>query len=151
MCIRDRGCAIDINPVENFYCNTTTTPYTAITGTTCYKYSDSPYCITPDISVVPVSYTHLITEATGYAETDDEEILKARAMFEMCIRDRWRASAACPSRARAPASCACRPAQGAQAAYRRSRRPRRGRDVYKRQSMMSPPASRYFTQTSPIS
>lgn len=46
------GCAIDINPVENFYCNTTTTPYTAITGTTCYKYSDSPYCITPDSSVV---------------------------------------------------------------------------------------------------
>lgn len=46
------GCAIDINPVENFYCNTTTSPYTAITGTTCYKYSDSPYCITPDSSVV---------------------------------------------------------------------------------------------------
>ncbi len=46
------GCAIDINPVENFYCYTTTTPYTAVTGTTCYKYSDSPYCITPDSSVV---------------------------------------------------------------------------------------------------
>ena len=46
------GCAIDINPVENFYCNTTTSPYTAITGTTCFKYSDSPYCITPDSSVV---------------------------------------------------------------------------------------------------
>lgn len=48
------GCAIDINPVENFYCNTTTTPYTAITGTTCFKYSDSPYCITPDSSVVRI-------------------------------------------------------------------------------------------------
>lgn len=46
------GCAIDINPVENFYCYTTTTPYTAVTGTTCFKYSDSPYCITPDSSVV---------------------------------------------------------------------------------------------------
>ncbi len=46
------GCAIDINPVENFYCNTTTSPYTAITGTTCFKYDDSPYCITPDSSVV---------------------------------------------------------------------------------------------------
>lgn len=46
------GCAIDINPVENFQCYTTTTPYTAITGTTCYKYSDSPYCIRPDSSVV---------------------------------------------------------------------------------------------------
>ena len=46
------GCAIDINPVENYYCYTTTTPYTAITGTTCFKYSDSPYCITPDSSVV---------------------------------------------------------------------------------------------------
>ena len=46
------GCAIDINPVENFYCNTTTSPYTAITGTTCFKYDDSPYCITPDGSVV---------------------------------------------------------------------------------------------------
>ena len=48
------GCAIDINPVENFYCNTTTTPYTAITGTTCFKYSDSDYCITPDSSVVRI-------------------------------------------------------------------------------------------------
>ena len=48
------GCAIDINPVENFQCYTNTEPYTAITGTTCYKYSDSPYCITPDSSVVRV-------------------------------------------------------------------------------------------------
>ena len=48
------GCAIDINPVENFYCYTTTDPYTAVTGTTCYKYSDSPYCITPDSSVVRI-------------------------------------------------------------------------------------------------
>lgn len=46
------GCAIDINPVENFYCYTTTDPYTAVTGTTCFKYSDSEYCITPDSSVV---------------------------------------------------------------------------------------------------
>ena len=46
------GCAIDINPVENFQCYTNTDPYTAITGSTCYKYSDSPYCITPDSSVV---------------------------------------------------------------------------------------------------
>lgn len=46
------GCAIDINPVENFQCYTTTQPYTAITGTTCFKYSDSPYCIRPDSSVV---------------------------------------------------------------------------------------------------
>ena len=46
------GCAIDINPVENFQCYTTTTPYTAIVGSTCFKYSDSPYCITPDSSVV---------------------------------------------------------------------------------------------------
>ncbi len=45
------GCAIDINPVENFHCYTHH-PYTAVTGSTCYKYSDSPYCITPDSSVV---------------------------------------------------------------------------------------------------
>ena len=46
------GCAIDINPVENFQCYTTSEPYTAIVGSTCFKYSDSPYCITPDSSVV---------------------------------------------------------------------------------------------------
>ena len=46
------GCAIDINPAENFQCYTNTEPYTAITGTTCYKYSTSPYCITPGSSVV---------------------------------------------------------------------------------------------------
>ena len=46
------GCAIDINPVENFQCYTTTDPYTPITGSYCYKTSDSPYCIRPDSSVV---------------------------------------------------------------------------------------------------
>ena len=46
------GCAIDINPVENYNCYTTTDPYTPIVGSTCFKYSDSPYCITPGSSVV---------------------------------------------------------------------------------------------------
>ena len=46
------GCAIDINPVENYYCNTTTNPYTPLTGSYCFKTSDSPYCIRPDSSVV---------------------------------------------------------------------------------------------------
>lgn len=44
------GCAIDINPVENYYVNTTT--WTALTGSYCYKQSDSPYCIRPGGSVV---------------------------------------------------------------------------------------------------
>ena len=44
------GCAIDINPVENYYVNTTT--WTALTGSYCYKTSDSPYCIRPDGIVV---------------------------------------------------------------------------------------------------
>lgn len=44
------GCAIDINPTENYYVNTTN--WTALTGSFCYKTSDSPYCIRPDGSVV---------------------------------------------------------------------------------------------------
>lgn len=44
------GCAIDINPVENYYVNTTT--WTALTGNYCYKTSNSPYSIRPDSSVV---------------------------------------------------------------------------------------------------
>lgn len=44
------GCAIDINPVENYYVNTTT--WTPLTGSYCYKTSDSPYCIRPDGIVV---------------------------------------------------------------------------------------------------
>jgi hypothetical protein len=44
------GCAIDINPTENYYVNTKT--WTALTGSFCYKTSDSPYCIRPGGSVV---------------------------------------------------------------------------------------------------
>lgn len=43
------GCAIDINPVENYYVNYNTG---AQVGSFCYKTSNSPYCITPNSSVV---------------------------------------------------------------------------------------------------
>ena len=43
------GCAIDINPVENYYVNYNTG---AQVGSFCYKTSSSPYCITPNGSVV---------------------------------------------------------------------------------------------------
>ena len=43
------GCAIDINPVENYYVNYNTG---AQVGSFCYKTSNSPYCITPNGSVV---------------------------------------------------------------------------------------------------
>lgn len=43
------GCAIDINPVENYYLNYNTGQ---TVGSYCYKTSSSPYCITPDSSVV---------------------------------------------------------------------------------------------------
>ena len=46
------GCAIDINPDENYNCYTTTDPHTPIVGSACFKTSDSPYCIRPDSSVV---------------------------------------------------------------------------------------------------
>ncbi len=43
------GCAIDINPNENYYVNYKTGQQV---GSFCYKTSSSPYCITPDGSVV---------------------------------------------------------------------------------------------------
>ena len=43
------GCAIDINPNENYYMHYATGQKT---GSFCYKDSDSPYCIRPDGSVV---------------------------------------------------------------------------------------------------
>lgn len=43
------GCAIDINPTENYYINYVTG---ATTGSFCWKNGTSPYCITPDNSVV---------------------------------------------------------------------------------------------------
>lgn len=43
------GCAIDINPNENYYINYNTG---ATVGSFCYKNGTSPYCITPDGSVV---------------------------------------------------------------------------------------------------
>ncbi len=43
------GCAIDINPVENYYMHYASGQKT---GSYCYKDSDSPYCIRPDGSVV---------------------------------------------------------------------------------------------------
>jgi hypothetical protein len=43
------GCAIDINPVENYYVNYSTG---AVVGSFCYKNGSSPYCITPGGSVV---------------------------------------------------------------------------------------------------
>lgn len=43
------GCAIDINPVENYYINYSTG---STVGSYCYKNGSSPYCITPDSSVV---------------------------------------------------------------------------------------------------
>ena len=43
------GCAIDINPNENYYLHFASGQKT---GTYCYKDSDSPYCIRPDGSVV---------------------------------------------------------------------------------------------------
>ena len=43
------GCAIDINPTENYYLS-----YSSgyMVGSSCYKDSNSPFCITPDGSVV---------------------------------------------------------------------------------------------------
>lgn len=43
------GCAIDINPNENYYINYKTGQ---TVGSFCYKNGSSPYCITPDSSVV---------------------------------------------------------------------------------------------------
>ena len=43
------GCAIDINPNENYYVNYKTGQ---TVGSFCYKNGSSPYCITPDSSVV---------------------------------------------------------------------------------------------------
>ena len=43
------GCAIDINPNENYYANYSTG---ATVGYYCFKTSSSPYCITPSGSVV---------------------------------------------------------------------------------------------------
>ena len=43
------GCAIDINPTENYYINYSTG---ATVGSYCWKTSDSPYCIRPESSVV---------------------------------------------------------------------------------------------------
>jgi hypothetical protein len=43
------GCAIDINPTENYYINYATG---ATVGSYCWKNGSSPYCITPDGSVV---------------------------------------------------------------------------------------------------
>ena len=43
------GCAIDINPTENYYINYKTG---ATVGNFCYKNGSSPYCITPNGSVV---------------------------------------------------------------------------------------------------
>ena len=43
------GCAIDINPNENYYLHYASGQKT---GTYCYKDSNSPYCIRPDGSVV---------------------------------------------------------------------------------------------------
>ncbi|NLH02082.1 MAG: hypothetical protein GX488_09350 [Clostridiales bacterium] len=43
------GCAIDINPNENYYINYRTG---ATVGSFCYKNGSSPYCITPNSSVV---------------------------------------------------------------------------------------------------
>jgi hypothetical protein len=43
------GCAIDINPVENYYINYSTG---ATVGSFCYQNGSSPYCITPNGSVV---------------------------------------------------------------------------------------------------
>lgn len=62
------GCAIDINPVENYYVNTTT--WTALTGSTCYKFSDSPYCIRPDSSVVRAFAKYGWGWGGGTAEND---------------------------------------------------------------------------------
>lgn len=43
------GCAIDINPIENYYINYRTGQ---TVGSFCYKNGSSPYCITPNGSVV---------------------------------------------------------------------------------------------------
>lgn len=43
------GCAIDINPTENYYINYKTGQQV---GSYCYKNGSSPYCITPNSSVV---------------------------------------------------------------------------------------------------
>lgn len=43
------GCAIDINPVENYYIHYASGQ---TVGSFCYKNGSSPYCITPDGSVV---------------------------------------------------------------------------------------------------
>ena len=62
------GCAIDINPVENYYVNTTT--WTALTGSYCYKTSDSPYCIRPDGIVVETFAKYGWGWGGGTAEND---------------------------------------------------------------------------------
>ena len=62
------GCAIDINPVENYYVNTTT--WTALTGSYCYKTSDSPYCIRPDGIVVETFAKYGWGWGAGTAEND---------------------------------------------------------------------------------
>ncbi|PKM72614.1 MAG: hypothetical protein CVU91_09525 [Firmicutes bacterium HGW-Firmicutes-16] len=49
------GCAIDINPVENYYVNYKTGQQV---GSYCYKTSTSPYCITPNSSVVKAFATY---------------------------------------------------------------------------------------------
>lgn len=46
------GCAIDINPTENYYINYKTGQTVPSSGGFCYKTSSNPYCITPNGSVV---------------------------------------------------------------------------------------------------
>lgn len=45
------GCAIDINPNENYYCRATSSGTTALTGS-YWRPNEDPYSITPDGSVV---------------------------------------------------------------------------------------------------
>ena len=49
------GCAIDINPTENYYINYKTGQ---TVGSYCYKNGTSPYCITPNSSVVKAFATY---------------------------------------------------------------------------------------------
>ncbi len=49
------GCAIDINPEENYYINYKTGQQV---GSFCYKNGSSPYCITPNGSVVKAFATY---------------------------------------------------------------------------------------------
>jgi len=46
------GCAIDINPTENYYINYKSGQTVPSSGGFCYKNGSSPYCITPNSSVV---------------------------------------------------------------------------------------------------